>query len=356
MKILGLYLPAFHQIPENDKWWGKGFTEWDNVRSGKPYYAGHIQPVEPLDDWYYDLSNESDIRHQCQLARRYGVDGFVAYHYWFGGGRKIFERPMEILRANEDINIDYCFCWANDTWITTWHGKDPKELIRQEYPGPEDWKQHIDYLMPFFQDKRYIKKDNKPVLFFYKAGEIPEYDEMLAFWDDILRDAGFDGLFAIEYISSKNTKLHSLRFDAVFEFEPLYTTFFDLTKVELAKRAVAKLSHNIGYQSYDKLWGHILSRDRTYGGKEIVRGCFSSWDNSPRKEKNSMIVRGSTPNKFQCYLTQLLESNRRDYSRDFCVINAWNEWSEGAYLEPDKHNGYGYLEALRNAVNEANHA
>jgi lipopolysaccharide biosynthesis protein len=356
MKILGLYLPAFHQIPENDKWWGKGFTEWDNVRSGKPYYAGHIQPVEPLDDWYYDLSNESDIRHQCQLARRYGVDGFVAYHYWFGGGRKIFERPMEILRANEDINIDYCFCWANDTWITTWHGKDPKELIRQEYPGPEDWKQHIDYLMPFFQDKRYIKKDNKPVLFFYKAGEIPEYDEMLAFWDDILRDAGFDGLFAIEYISSKNTKLHSLRSDAVFEFEPLYTTFFDLTKVELAKRAVAKLSHNIDYQSYDKLWGHILSRDRTYGGKEIVRGCFSSWDNSPRKEKNSMIVRGSTPNKFQCYLTQLLESNRRDYSRDFCVINAWNEWSEGAYLEPDKHNGYGYLEALRNAVNEANHA
>ncbi|MGI6217477.1 MAG: glycoside hydrolase family 99-like domain-containing protein [Coriobacteriales bacterium] len=356
MKVLGLYLPAFHRIPENDEWWGAGFTEWDNVRSGKSYYTGHIQPVEPLNDWYYDLSKAEDIKRQSELARCYGVNGFVSYHYWFGNGRMIFERPMEILHDNNDIEIEYCFCWANDTWKTTWHGKDPKELIRQEYPGPDDWKQHIEYLLPFFRDKRYIKKNNRPVFFFYKAAEIPDYERMLDYWDGILRSAGFEGLFAVEYISSKNTRLYSLRSNAVFEFEPLYTTFFDLTKVELVKRAFAKISHSIDYQSYDKLWGHILSRSRTYCGKEIIRSCFSGWDNSPRKERDSMIVRGSSPEKFERYFSQLLESKRQDYSDDFCVINAWNEWSEGAYLEPDKHNGLGYLISLRNAINEVRHA
>lgn len=352
MKVFGLYLPAFHQIPENDAWWGEGFTEWDNVRSGRPYYKGHVQPVEPLDDWYYDLSSVSDIRRQCELAKNFGVDGFVSYHYWFGNGKKIFEKPMEILHSNPDIDISYCFCWANDTWITTWHGKDPRELIRQDYPGREDWKQHIDYLLPFFQDERYVKLDNKPVFFFYKASEIPDYEDMLAYWDSRLREVGLDGLYAIEYISSKNTKLYSHRSDAVFEFEPLYTTFFDLTKPELAKRAFAKLTHRIDYQSYDKLWQHILERNRTYDGKDIIRSCFSGWDNSPRKEKNSMIVRGSSPEKFRRYLSELLKSRRQDYSDDMLVINAWNEWSEGAFLEPDKHNGYGYLDAIRCALGD----
>lgn len=355
MKVLGIYLPAFHRIPENDEWWGEGFTEWDNVRSGKTYFEGHIQPVEPLDDWYYDLSKINDIRRQCEMARSHGVDGFLAYHYWFGNGRKIFERPLEIIRDNPDLCINYCFCWANDTWITTWHGKDPKELIRQDYPGKEDWIAHIQYLLTFFEDERYIKINNRPVLFFYKAADIPDYEPMISYWDSVLREWGFDGLYAVEYISSKNTDLHSQRSDAILEFEPLYTTRFDLMKVELAKRAFAKLTHNIDCQSYDRLWGHILGRNRTYNGKRIIRSCFSGWDNSPRKEKNSMIVRGSTPEKFGRYLSELFASKRQDLSKDLLVINAWNEWSEGAYLEPDKHNRFGYLDAVLRAHEEAEH-
>lgn len=352
MKVMAIHLPAFHRIPENDKWWGEGFTEWDNVRSGRPYYSGHVQPVVPLSGYYYDLSKVADIRTQAIQARSHGISGFIMYHYWFGNGRKIFEKPAELLRKNEDIDIEYSFCWANDSWITTWHGRDPEELLRQEYPGKKDWDAHIEYLLYFFKDNRYSKINNRPVLYFYKPNEIPDYDAMLAYWDERLKGEGFDGLYAVEYISSKNKQLHSLSSSAVVEFEPLYTTYFDLSKFELAKRALDKFTHRIDFQDYDKLWSKILNRTRTYEGKPIIRGCFSGWDNSPRKEYNSMIVRGATPEKFCRYLFELLRSNREDVSDDYLVINAWNEWSEGAYLEPDEANGYRYLEAVSAALHD----
>ena len=350
MKILGIYLPAFHRIPENDKWWGEGFTEWDNVRSGKPYFPGHQQPVEPLDDWYYDLSNKDDIAKQAKMAKKHGVDGFLMYHYWFGNNRMLFAKPAELLLENTSIDIEYSFCWANGTWVTTWHGRDPEELIRQNYPGRDDWEKHLDYLIPFFRDSRYSKIDGKPVFYFYKADEIPHYTEMIEFWDSRLKEEGFNGFYAVEYISSKNTKLHSDATSAVMEFEPLYTCFFDLTKLELARRAFAKLTHRIDYQVYDRLWEKIVTRKRVYSGKPIIRGCFCGWDNSPRKEFDSMVVRGATPEKFGDYLFRLMTSGRDDASEDYLVINAWNEWSEGSYLEPDKHNGYGYLDAVKGAV------
>lgn len=353
MKIMGIYLPAFHRIPENDKWWGDGFTEWDNVKSGKSYYPGHCQPVEPLDDWYYDLSNRDDIVKQAQMAKSHGVDGFLMYHYWFGDGRMLFTKPAELIKEDSSIDIEYSFCWANGTWVTTWHGKDPEELIRQNYPGKGDWAKHLDYLLPFFRDDRYSKIDGKPVFYFYKADEIPQYSEMIEYWDSMLKKQGFNGLYAVEYISSKNKRLFSSSSSAVMEFEPLYTCYFDLTIFEFAKRAIAKFMHKIDYQSYDRLWEKIVNRKRTYSGKPIIRGCFCGWDNSPRKEFDSMVVKGSSPEKFGANLLRLMTSGRVDASKDYLVINAWNEWSEGAYLEPDKKNGYGYLNAVKAAVEKA---
>lgn len=349
MKIMAIHLPAFHRIPENDEWWGEGFTEWDNVRTARPLYPGHLQPVAPYMDWYYDLSNINDLRKQAELAKQYGVDGFVMYHYWFGNGRTIFEKPLELLLRTPDINIEYSLCWANHTWVTSWHGKEPKELIRQQYPGKEDWAAHIEYLTPFFRDSRYSKIGNKPVIYFYNAREIEDYSEMLNYWDGYLRDNGFDGLYAVEYISSKNRSLASKRSSAVMEFEPLYTMFFDISKYSLMKRALAKKTHRIDFQSYDELWEKILKRTRTYAGKPIFRSCNCAWDNSPRKEYDSMIIKGSTPAKFEHYLAELMVSQRADISDEYLIINAWNEWSEGAYLEPDMHNGFGFLEAIRNA-------
>ena len=347
MKALALYLPAFHQVPENDKWWGEGFTEWDNVRSGKPFFDGHVQPVHPYDRYYYDLSNPEDILQQIKLANKYNISGFVMYHYWFSEGKQIFTKPAEIIRDKIKDQIEYCFCWANESWITTWHGKDPDTILQKTYGPQSEWEAHIDYLYSFFKDKRYIRIDGKPVLFIYKPNEIPQYEKMLDFWNDFLHSKGEKGIYVVEFISSKNRELHSLDSDAVMEFEPLYTTFFDLNIFNKMKRAICKVRKKIDYQSYDKLWKSILKRKRTYHGKKIIKSCFCAWDNSPRKEYNSMIVKGSNPSKFQHYLKKLKESDRKDTSNSYLVINAWNEWSEGAFLEPSEENGYEYLEAVK---------
>lgn len=349
MKILAIYLPAFHRIKENDEWWGEGFTEWDNVKSGKPYFKNHIQPVVPYAKNYYSLDKKEDIEKQIDCANKYGVDGFIFYHYWFGNDNLIFSKPAEILKDKIKKQTSYCFCWANESWITTWHGKDPEQLMPQLYEGKKDWEKHINYFIQFFEDERYIKIDGRPVLFIYKPNEIPQYEEMISFWNGILKSKGFKAIYIIEYISSKNRSLFSNSSDAVTEFEPLYTTFFDISLINKMKRYICKKLKIIDFQNYDKLWKKIIKRKRTYNGKTIFKGCFCAWDNSPRKEKNSMIVKGSSPEKFEKNLKKLIESKRQDASEEYVVINAWNEWSEGAMLEPTQHDGFGYLEAIKKA-------
>lgn len=350
MKVLALHLPAFHQIPENDEWWGEGFTEWDNVRSGRPLYDGHHQPVVPLNGHYYDLSEEKDIAAQMRTAKEYGLYGFIYYHYWFGNGRMLFEKPCELIKDRIDEDFHYCFCWANETWVTTWHGAVPNTLIKQEYPGLKDWEMHYNYLIEFFRDKRYVLKDNKPVFFIYKPNQIPDYDLMVEYWDERAKKDGFDGIFIVEFISSKNTSLYSAKSGAVAEFEPLYTTFFDLSKFNLFRRFICKKTKRIDYQDYNKLWKKIIDRKRTYHGKPVIRGCFVGWDNSPRKGNESMIVKGCTPQAFEENLRQMVGNNRPDADDEFIMINAWNEWSEGAYLEPDERNKYAFLEAVKRIV------
>lgn len=350
MKLLALHLPAFHQIPENDKWWGEGFTEWDNVRGAKPLYKKHKQPLKPLNDNYYNLSNPQDILAQIKLAKKYGISGFVFYHYWFSENRMIFEKPVELLRDRIKEEIEYCFCWANDSWITTWHGKDPKELILQTYGDKHEWIAHIKYLETFFRDERYIKIENRPVLFFYKPNDIAQYSKMIACWNDYLSTKGIAPIYAVEFISSKNQELSSNSSDAVMEFEPLYSTYFDINIFNKAKRAFCKALKITDFQRYSVLWNCILSRKRIYSDKSIIKSCFCAWDNSPRKEKSGMIVTGADSEKFENYLRELIYSKRRNTRNDYLVINAWNEWSEGAFLEPSDAYGYKYLEAVKNSL------
>ena len=352
MKFLALNLPAFHQIPENDEWWGKGFTEWDNVRSGKPLFKGHDQPIEPLNSNYYDLSKKDDILKQIKIAKEYDLYGFIYYHYWFGEGKQIFEKPVEILRDEITENFNYCFCWANDTWITTWHGLEPRTLIEQRYPGESDWKEHYDYFVHFFKDYRYIKFNNKPVIFIYQPNKIVRYDEMVNYWNNRAKLDGFDGVYCIEFISSKNKSLYSDVSDAVTEFEPLYTTYFDISKVNLLKRFLCKKFNHIDFQDYNYLWKLNIKRNRTYSGKPIFRGCFSGWDNSARKGKNSMIVKNCTPENFGINMEKMIKKRRESTVDDYIIINAWNEWSEGAILEPSTKNKYGYLEEIKRLANK----
>ena len=352
MKILALHLPAFHEIPENNLWWGDGFTEWDNVKKGKPLYKGHIQPLVPYDDNYYDLSNNKVLENQFNMASTYNLDGFIFYHYWFKG-HKLFEKPIEDLLKNTKITNEFCLCWANETWSRTREGKNQDILIKQEYGSELDWKEHIKYLYQFFSDPRYIKKDGRPVFFVYSVNQISNFDRMLKVWNDFLKERGLKSIFLIEFLRAKNAKPGSADSDGVIEFEPMFTIRYDLNLLEKGKRYFCKRMNLIDFQNYDKVWRKILTRKAEYGNKTIYKSCFVAWDNSPRKgRKNSIILKGSSPEKFGNYFYNLLCLKRKKCSNDFVIINAWNEWGEGAILEPSKQFGFRYLEQLSKAINK----
>lgn len=352
MKILSIYLPAFQQEKFNDIAWGKGFTEWDNVRSGKKLYKNHFQPISPLNNNYYDLSVKKNIEWQIDLANKYGVSGFIFYHYWFGNNNQALEKTMEILKDEIDKKIEYCICWANHTWANTWHGKPSDIIVNQEYGDENEWKKHIEYMLPFFKDSRYIKINNRPVLYIYNMSEIKDFDKMVILWNSILAENNLGDIYIVEYISSKNKNISYENTEAVLEFEPLYTTFFDISKFNLFKRAFAKKFKMLDFQDYNQIWKYIINRKRTYHGKIIQKGCFSSWDNSARKGRNSMIVKNSSPENFEKNLRKLISNNRKDATNDFIVINAWNEWSEGAILEPTEKDKYAYLEKIKRITSE----
>lgn len=347
MKMLSLYLPGFHKDKINDEAWGDGFTEWDNVKNGKPLYKNHNQPIIPLDNDYYDLSKKESIEKQIDLANKYGIDGFVFYHYWFGNGITALTTPAELLLNKIDKQIEFCFCWANHSWIKNWTNGNEQPIVKQEYGDRQEWIKHIEYLIPYFKDNRYIKINDRPVLYIYNMSDIPDFDNMLKNWNERLLEEDIPNLYIVEFISSKNKKKNFHKTDAVVEFEPLYTTFFDISKINLLKRFFAKKLNRIDFQDYNKLWNKIIKRKRTYGGTTIQKGCFVGWDNSARKGYNCMIVKNNTPDNFKINLIKLLNNNRKDSNNDFIIINAWNEWSEGAILEPTEHDKYYYLEKIK---------
>ena len=352
MKILSLYLPGFYRDKINDMAWGPGFTEWDNVKSGKPLYSSHYQPFVPYHNNYYDLSNKKYIEKQIDMAKKYGIDGFVFYHYWFGNDITALEKPAEILLKKIKKDIGYCFCWANHSWFKNWKSGNNHPIVEQKYGKKDEWLKHIDYLIPFFKDNRYLKVNGRPMLYIYNMSDIPNFSDMLEAWNKKLKIENIPDLYIIEFISSKNRKKNCGKTDAVVEFEPLYTTFFDISKINLLKRYITKKLHKIDFQDYNALWNKIIYRKRTYDGVPIQKGCFVGWDNSARKGYNCMIVKNNTPENFDKNLRKLIHNDRKDASNDFIVINAWNEWSEGAYLEPDEKNGYRYLNVIQEVKNE----
>ncbi len=350
MKALALYLPQFHEVAENNEWWGQGFTEWTNVKKARPLFAGHDQPQVPLGKTYYDLTDPDALRWQSDLAQEYGLGGFIFFHYW-SSGKLLLEKPTELYLNTQDATTEFCLCWANHPWTRSWDGKEHDVLQPQTYGGRTDWDAHLDYLLPFFQDNRYIRRDGKPVLFLYNARAIPDVDDMINHWTERLSEAGSPGLFIVEYISSKNPEPAASSSAAVYEDEPVYSLRFQLSPMRLAKRFLVKRTDRIDMQDYEDVWARIRAKTRTYGGREIVQGGFVGWDNSPRRgDKGPMIVRNGTPQSFERNLRKMLTKHRVDASQDFVVINAWNEWGEGAMLEPTEKHSYAYLEALRNAI------
>lgn len=364
-KVIAFYLPQYHTIPENDAAWGEGFTEWTNVKKAEPVFRWQYQPKEPLTDNYYSLLDENTQIWQSDLAQEYGVSGFCYYHYWFKDGKKLLEKPAENMLANKKITIPFCFCWANENWTRNWDGGNKEIIVGQDYGDESEWEKHFLYLLPFFKDERYITYNNKPVFIIYKPELIPEVGRMTEYFRKRAVEEGFDGLeIMVQYPDYKNVQKSvggGTFYDHYICFEPVYTAHFSLPNATLFQKLrwvnIKKKLNAIRYRKnkfgclvfdYDGCWETILRRDNENG--RLVRGAFTDWDNTARKRSGTLYI-GASPKKFSKYFKKLVEKVRGEIGMNAIFINAWNEWGEGAYLEPDKKHGYGYLKGIADAVN-----
>ena len=380
MKIIAFYLPQYHSIPENNEWWEPDFTEWTNMKRAKSLMEGHYQPRIPLHENYYDLSNPNVMRWQANIAKEYGVYGFCVYHYWFDG-KLLLEQPMENFLRDPSIDIPFSFCWANDDWTNIWKGESDsiKTLIMNHYNNPDDWIAHFQYMLPFFKDDRYMKENNCPILTIYNPVKI-EYGylrKMLGLWDRLARENGFPGMVytyqSANSFATMNDKQRKL-FHYGYEYVPPLVAWTkksnldlfksnvrvragqwlrSINKSALDKKLPEKAAHEDGapiktIRSYEDEWEDTLSmipRDET-----IIPGAFTDWDNTPRYQHNGKVLVGANPEKFKGYLIRQIERAKTLYHKDAIMMFAWNEWSEGGYLEPDDRYGYGYLEAIKAAL------
>ena len=358
MKYLALYLPQYHSFPENDEWWGEGYTEWTAVQKARPLFKGHYEPRVPMNKRYYDLKNDgyNTWKWQSEIASQYGIYGFCIYQYWFCG-KQLMERPAEILLENPDIKTKFCFCWANETWTRTWYGLQDEILIEQTYGDKEDWEKHFNYLLPFFKDDRYIKIDGKPMYCIYRAQDIERMPEMLETWNYLAKINGLQGIYLVAGQTGKGTDRRENLYDGYYNFEPGLTISKRWTGI--GKKFFQIRNHTISFLNkrlktnyveskikMDSIMAFINGDDaKSDIDKNAFLGAFPQWDNTPRRDYKGLAYIGSTKEAFKKQLLRIKQIDTRD--DPFVFINAWNEWGEGCYLEPDEVQGYCFLEAIK---------
>ena len=356
-----MYLPQYHRIPENDKFWGEGFTDWTTVKNSKPLYKGHNQPRIPYLNNYYDLSIEKNVVWQAKLAKINGIDGFGIYHYWFNNDTNLLTKPAEIMRDSNEVDIDYFLAWDNASWVRSWSNvkgnawapnferkstKGPVVLIPYVLGEMNDWKNHFVHLLSHFRNPRYIKVDNKPVFMIFNYDS--QIESMCDYWNQLAIENGFAGMHIIFNIN--NCSKIPDRFYQ-FKYEPLYSGW---PKRSILRRIEMKICSMIGMPlrvhkfNYDTIWKKILRNAKIDIMFNRYHGAFVSYDDTPRRGRRGKIVTDVTPKKFQNYLAELLRISNNQH-KDFIFITAWNEWGEGAYLEPDSQTKFDYLAAIKSA-------
>lgn len=356
IKPIAIYLPQFHPFTENDAWWGKGFTEWTNVTKAQPRFLGHYQPHLPADLGFYDLRLEESRLVQEQMAKDYGIHGFCYYHYWFNGKRLLHE-PLDRKLKNEKEDFPFMMCWANENWTRTWDGLDKEILIKQEYDFDDDL-QHINHLIDYFKDNRYIKVNGKPVFIIYRPNLFPDIEKTIAIWRTAVKEAGFPDLY-IGFAENEGNKFEpkSKNFDFAFEFQPNSNcpagTPYPGTFLQKVSRKIKRklgieekgLKYYIDYSQY------VGKQTRAGYKKDVYPGITPMWDNSARRKENNLILHDSTPEKYKMWLKFIKENyNWETVPENFLFINAWNEWAEGNHLEPCQKWGTKYLEATKDAL------
>lgn len=378
-RIIALYLPQFHPIPENDLWWGPGFTEWTNVAKAKPLFRGHQQPRIPADLGFYDLRLEETRIQQAQLAKEAGIEGFCYYHYWFGG-KQLLERPFNEVVQSGKPDFPFCLCWANHSWSNkTWNRKSNLQpnsmLMEQIYPGKEDDINHFMKLLPAFRDPRYMRIDGKPIFVLYEPMHHPKVKEWIEIWRELAHKHGLGGLYLIGMTPNTlmNKKSPSGRFSIstpnLESSAQLYQDIFDMgfdAVNSIGKRRGEMLSHG----KYIDLAKMFLSKSgipvtNKYDYSRTVQGYFApedtwervyptilpQWDRTPRVGNFDGIYVNATPQAFQKHIEQAISiiSHKPEEHR-ILFLKSWNEWGEGNYVEPDTLYGHGWLDAIRNAI------
>ena len=342
VRVIAFYLTQFHPIPENDKWWGKGFTEWTNVTKAKPLFDGHYQPRLPSDLGFYDLRVRETRREQIRMAKEYGVDGFCYHYYWFSG-KRLLEQPLDDMIADSDSNMPFCLCWANENWTRRWDAAENEILISQQY-RPEDDLAFIESLMPYFKDERYIQLEGAPFLIVYRPQHLPDPERTLKIWRDYCRVQGVGEIHVAAALTHGNLDYAQYGFDSGVEFPPHNLDCKNLAETIPFTKAFRGFVGD--YQDIANLY-----LDRNYPKRNVFRGVFPAWDNTPRTGDRGVIVLNASPNNYGYWLSEAIRRTREDFPdrERFIFVNAWNEWAEGCHLEPDRRNEKAYLEATQKA-------
>ena len=346
IKLIAYYLTQFHTIPENDKWWGKGFTEWTNVTRALPQFYGHYQPRLPGDLGFYDLRIKEVHQKQVEIAKNYGIYGFCYYFYWFKG-KRLLEKPLDLVINNPDLDFPFCLFWANESWARRWDGSEQDILIAQEYSDEDDLNL-IKFLLPIFKDKRYIRINNKPLINIYRPALMPNIKKTISTWKKYCKENGIDDLYIT--ISNTHNLLNPKDFgaDAAIEYAIGFPNNYDINKLKLFNN---EYTSGAWIHNYEDVIEYSLTKEKN-DYKEF-RSLSPDWDNEARRSggKGGTIV-NSTPSLYKFWLEKLIKDTRNNLEEDerIIFINAWNEWAEGAYLEPDFHKGYAYLDATALAL------
>lgn len=345
VNVVAFYLPQFHPFPENDAWWGKGFTEWSNVGKALPNFPDHYQPHCPIHLGYYDLRLPSVMEEQSKIAREYGVGGFSFYFYWFAG-KVLMHQPLETMLANSNVDMPFCLTWANENWTRRWDGRQQDVLIAQNH-SLEDSRAFLHHVAKYFADPRYIRVNGKPILLVYKVDLIPDIRRTTDMWREEMVNLGFEGIHLIA-VQTNTTDPRPYGFDAAAEFPPHRLRPNPITE------EVGISNPFFNGKVLDYVEARDLSLARPAPDYRLYRGAMLSWDNTARRQDSPQIFHNFSCTAFRDWMAAIISLEAKNSqippSERLIFVNAWNEWAEGTHLEPDRKHGFGYLQALYDAL------
>ena len=362
-RVIAFYLPQYHPIPENDAWWGKGFTEWTNVTKAKPLFRGHRQPILPGELGFYDLRLKEVRTRQAQLAKSAGIEGFCYWHYWFGNGKKILQRVTDEVIQSGEPDYPFCLAWANESWTGRWHGLDNKTLIEQTYPGRTDEELHFYSILPALQDRRYIEIDGRKLFLIYRPELLPSVQSFINHWNELARKNGINQFYFVSandahglneipelegiiprHIQSPIHKGQKLNIRNV-SYLALKTLGFGSGIDSISARLSGRYPLRTSYSSFAKEWKKLPRDIKT------IPCLIPNWDNTARSGRRGYVLQDSRPDLFSSMIDWALDYVKdRPYEMRLIFLKSWNEWAEGNYIEPDSVFGSGYLDALQSRI------